>query len=169
MKISLIVAMAANRVIGLNNRMPWHLPADLQRFKKITMGAPILMGRKTFESIGRPLPGRINIIVSRNNHYRQPDCRVHQDLDAALADACRLADEVFVIGGAKLYESLLPRADTLYLTEINQLVEGDTWFPEWRSDDWQELERVEVNDDPCAAFSYRFVTLQRRQKLPQVP
>ena len=167
MKISLIAAMASNRVIGLNNQMPWHLSADLKKFKTITMGSPILMGRKTYESIGRPLPGRTNIIISRNPDYQQPDCLVYQDLNLALARAGQLAEEVFIIGGAKLYESLLPRADKLYLTEINQAFEGDTWFPEWQRDEWQELERIEVDDDANVPFSYRFLTLQRWQKLPQ--
>src|SRR5512136_2076167 len=98
MKISLIVAMASNRAIGLNNQMPWHLSADLKKFKKITMGAPILMGRKTYESIGRPLPGRTNIIISRNPDYRQEGCLVFNDIEKALA-YCRDAEEVFVIGG----------------------------------------------------------------------
>ncbi|MDP3330684.1 MAG: dihydrofolate reductase, partial [Methylococcaceae bacterium] len=100
MKISLIVAMASNRVIGLNNQMPWHLSADLKKFKSITIGKPIVMGRKTFESIGRPLPSRTNIIISRNPDYSQAGCIVVNDLDSALASACQQADEIFVIGGS---------------------------------------------------------------------
>ncbi|MFI3119729.1 MAG: dihydrofolate reductase, partial [Methylococcaceae bacterium] len=119
MKISLIVAMASNRAIGLNNQIPWHLSADLKKFKKITMGAPILMGRKTYESIGRPLPGRSNIIISRNPEYRQAGCLVFNDIEQAL-ESCRDHAEVFVIGGSDFYRSMLAVADTLYLTQIHR-------------------------------------------------
>lgn len=161
MKISLIVAMASNRVIGLNNQMPWHLSADLKKFKSITMGKPIVMGRKTFESIGRPLPGRTNIIISRNADYRQEGCVVANDLDSALTSACQLADEIFVIGGSALYDSLLPRAKRLYLTQINAAFEGDTFFPEINQDEWQELNREDIDNDPQVAFSYSFLQLER--------
>jgi len=161
MKISLIVAMASNRVIGLNNQMPWHLSADLKKFKSITMGKPIVMGRKTFESIGRPLPGRTNIIISRNADYRQEGCVVTNDLDSALTSACQLADEIFVIGGSALYDALLPRANRLYLTQINAAFEGDTFFPEINQDEWQELNREDIDNDPQVAFSYSFLQLER--------
>jgi len=161
MKISLIVAMASNRVIGLNNQMPWHLSADLKKFKSITMGKPIVMGRKTFESIGRPLPGRTNIIISRNADYRQEGCVVANDLDSALTSACQLADEIFVIGGSALYDALLPRANRLYLTQINAAFEGDTFFPEINQDEWQELNREDIDNDPQVAFSYSFLQLER--------
>ena len=128
MKISLIVAMAANRAIGLNNKMPWHLSADLKKFKQITMGSPILMGRKTYESIGRPLPGRRNIIISRNSGYQQPGSEVFNSIEKALA-SCQQHNEIFVIGGASFYESMLSVADKLYLTEINKEFEADTFFP----------------------------------------
>jgi len=155
MKISLIVAMASNRAIGLNNQMPWHLSADLKKFKKITMGAPILMGRKTYESIGRPLPGRTNIIISRNPSYSQPGCLVFNDIDKALA-SCGDSDEIFVIGGSDFYKSMLPVADTLYLTQIHQDFPGDTFFPEIDAGQWVEVEREDIDDDPDVSFSYSF-------------
>jgi dihydrofolate reductase len=160
MKISLIVAMASNRVIGLDEKMPWHLSADLKKFKQITMGAPIIMGRKTFESIGRPLPGRRNIIISRNTHYQQKGCDVYQDLHQAF-NSCTDCAEVFVIGGATLYQATLPQANTLYLTEIHQEFQGDTWFPEINRAHWQEIERTDVTNDETVNFSYSFITLKR--------
>lgn len=161
MKISLVVAMASNRVIGLNNKMPWHLSADLKKFKKITMGSPILMGRKTHESIGKPLPGRTNIIVSRNLDYRQDGCLVFNDLETALKKAREGAEEVFVIGGSDIYDAILPIADTIYLTIINREFQGDAFFPEIDSNDWSEVEREDIKDDPDAAFSYSFLKLER--------
>lgn len=156
MKIAIIVAMASNRVIGLNNQMPWHLSADLKRFKKITLGSPILMGRKTFESIGRPLPGRTNIIVSRNPGYQQDGCIVVNNIEKALAVACQNASSVFVIGGSELYKAFMPLADALYITQINKEFSGDTFFPKIDSGDWLETEREDIDDDPDAPFSYSF-------------
>jgi dihydrofolate reductase len=165
MKISLIVAMASNRAIGLNGQMPWHLSADLKRFKQITMGSPILMGRKTFEAIGKPLPGRCNIIISRDPDYRQAGCQVFNDIDSALG-YCSDSPEVFVIGGATLYQALLPRADYLYLTEIDQDFAGDTFFPEIDTTQWREIENEHVTDDQSVDFSYRFLKLEH---LPESP
>ena len=161
MKISLIVAMASNRVIGLNNQMPWHLSADLKKFKQITMGSPILMGRKTYESIGRPLPGRTNIIISRNPDYRQDGCVVVNGIEAALKKGGENAEELFIIGGSDLYKAMLPIADTLYLTQINKAFDGDTFFSELAVQDWVEVDRVDITDDPDAAFSYSFLILDR--------
>jgi dihydrofolate reductase len=161
MKISLIVAMASNRVIGNNNLMPWHLSADLKKFKKITMGSPILMGRKTYESIGRPLPGRTNIIISRNPEYQQDGCLVFNDIETAIKKGCESAGEIFVIGGSDLYEAILPIADALYLTIINREFQGDTFFPDIDLNDWSEVERENIHDDPDAAFSYSFLKLEK--------
>jgi len=161
MKISLIVAMASNRVIGLNNKMPWHLPADLKKFKKITMGSPILMGRKTYESIGRPLPGRITIIISRNLEYRQDGCLVFNDLNTALKKGCESNEEVFVIGGSDVYEAILPLADSIYLTIINKAFEGDAFFPDIDLTDWLEVSREDITDDPDVDFSYSFLKLKK--------
>jgi dihydrofolate reductase len=162
MKISLIVAMASNRAIGLNNQMPWHLSADLKRFKQITMGHPIIMGRLTFEAVGRSLPGRTNIIVSRNPAYLAGGCVVVDSVDAAIHYGCRLADEVFIIGGSTLYEATLPIADTLYITQINQDFEGDTFFPDFDRNNWSEVEREDVADDVKVNFTYSFLKLFRR-------
>jgi dihydrofolate reductase len=164
MKISLIVAMSSNRAIGLDGQMPWHLSADLKRFKQITMGHPIIMGRLTFEAIARPLPGRTNIIVSRNSAYRPEGCVVADSVEAAISHGCRLADEVFVIGGSTLYEATLPIADTLYITQINQDFDGDTYFPELIRDNWVEVERRGVVDDPNVSFSYSFLKLQKNSQ-----
>jgi len=160
MKISLIVAMASNRAIGLNNEMPWHLSADLKKFKQITMGSPILMGRKTFESIGRPLPGRNNIIISRNKDYQQPGCLVFNSIEEAIA-SCQQEDEIFIIGGATFYQAALPLADKLYLTEINKSFTADTFFPAIDRNDWKELTRVDILDDPTVDFSYSFISLEK--------
>jgi len=162
MKISLIVAMASNRAIGINNKMPWHLSADLKKFKQITMGSPILMGRKTYESIGRPLPGRTNVIISRNPNYRQPGCLVFTDIDQAIVHCCQSHDEIFFIGGADLYQTMLPRAKTIYLTEIRKEFAGDTFFPEINSTEWLEVEREDIDDDPDAAFSYSFLRFEKK-------
>jgi dihydrofolate reductase len=161
MKISLIVAMASNRVIGLNNKMPWHLSTDLKKFKETTMGSPVLMGRKTYESIGRPLPGRTTIIVSRNPAYRQEGCLVFNNIETALKKASESADEIFVIGGSDLYEAILPITDAIYLTIINREFQGDTFFPDIDLNDWSEVEREDIKDDPDVAFSYSFLKLEK--------
>ncbi len=160
MKISLIVAMASNRVIGLNNQLPWHLSADLKKFKRITMGHPILMGRKTFESIGRPLPGRTNIVISRDPDYHSSQCLIFNDIASALAH-CQDEAELFVIGGASFYSALLPQADCIYLTAIHQDFSGDTFFPEISDHQWQEVAREDITDDLTVPFSYSFITLAR--------
>lgn len=160
MKLSLIVAMAMNRTIGLNNQMPWHLSADLKKFKQITMGHPIIMGRKTFESIGRPLPGRKNIIISRNSRYQQQGCLVFNSIESALQD-CVANDEVFVIGGATLYKATLAQADRLYITEIQQIFEGDTWFPEIKQEQWKEVAREDIDNDNSVDFNYSFIVYER--------
>jgi dihydrofolate reductase len=164
MKISLIVAMAKNRAIGLNNRMPWHLSADLKRFKQITMEHPIIMGRLTFEAIGRPLPGRTNIIVSRNPAYKQEGCVVADSIETAIACGCRLADEIFIIGGATLYAASLPLADRLYLTQIYRDFAGDTFFPPFDTNAWIETAREDITDDEQAGFPYSFINLQKKVK-----
>ena len=161
MKISLIVAMATNRAIGLDNKMPWHLSADLKKFKAITMGSPIVMGRKTYESIGRPLPGRSNIIISRNLDYQQTDCLVFNDIKTAIAASSKESEEIFIIGGAELYKATLPLADNLYLTLINQEFTGDTFFPEIDFKAWSEVSREDISDDPSVNFSYSFLKLSR--------
>jgi dihydrofolate reductase len=163
MKISLIVAMASSRVIGNKGQMPWHLSADLKKFKKITMGSPVLMGRKTYESIGRPLPGRTNIIISRNPSFQPEGCLVFNNIESALKRGCQSAEKVFVIGGSALYEAMLPLADTLYITQIHKKFQGDTFFPRFDREEWFEVEqeRKDIHDDPDAGFSYSFLLLKK--------
>lgn len=160
MKISVIVAMADNGVIGNQNRLPWHLPADLKHFKATTMGKPIIMGRKTWESIGRPLPGRINIVVTRDPDYVADGCVVVDGIDAALAAAAD-HDEVMVIGGAEFYRQALPRASTLYLTLVHDSFEGDTFFPELDGREWRERGREDFEPDANNPHAYSFVQLER--------
>lgn len=153
--------MATNHAIGLNGQMPWHLSADLKRFKQITWNHPIIMGRLTFDAIGKPLPGRTNIIVSRNKAYQQPGCVVVGSIKAAIDFGCGLADEVFVIGGATLYEATLPLANNLYITQINKAFTGDTFFPKFDQSHWLEVEREDVDADTRVGFSYSFLTLKK--------
>jgi dihydrofolate reductase len=162
MKISLIVAMASNRAIGLNGRMPWHLSADLKHFKQVTMGSPVLMGRKTFEAIGRPLPGRENIIISRNADYQAEGCTVFHDLELALQYTGH-CQQVFIIGGATLYQAMLAQADYLYLTLIEREFAGDTFFPEI-GDNWQEIDREQVANDQAVDFTYSFLKMANLNK-----
>lgn len=161
MKIALIVAMAQQRVIGKDNDMPWHLPADLAHFKETTLGKPIIMGRKTFASIGRPLPGRTNVIMSRDQQYAPAGVTVVASPEEALAKVSD-AEEVMVIGGEQIFELFLPLADTLYLTFIDADLEGDTWFPDWQQyGQWQECSRVHRDADAKNAYALDFVTLER--------
>ena len=163
MKISMIAAMAHDRVIGKDNQMPWHMPADLAHFKRVTLGKPVLMGRKTFESIGRPLPGRRNLVISRNPDYQADGIEVVGSVEGALA---LLADnevaEVMVIGGGHLYAELLPKADCLYLTRIELEVEGDTRFPAFADEQWQCVEREVHQADEKNPHPYRFETWRRK-------
>lgn len=160
MKIALIAAMGENRVIGVDNRMPWHLPQDLKRFRSITMGKPILMGRKTHEAIGRTLPGRENIVLSSDTGYRAEGCTLVHGVAEALA-AARDAPELMVIGGAALYREFLPRAERLYLTLIHQTFHGDTFFPEFDRSDWRVIEREDVLEVEPGGLKYSFVDLEK--------
>lgn len=159
MIISAIVAMSENRVIGINNQLPWHLPADFQYFKKITMGKPIIMGRKTFESIGKVLPGRLNIIVTRDQNYHAENARVTHSLQ----DALSLADqnEMMVIGGAQLFKEALPKIHRLYLTLVHAHIEGDSFFPEINSQDWKEISREDHVKDEKNRYDYSFIVLEK--------
>ncbi len=160
-EIALIAAVAANGVIGADNALPWHLPADLRRFKSLTLGHPIVMGRRTFESIGRPLPGRDNIVVSRNSRFAPEGVVVASTLEDAIAAATARNELVFVIGGAEIYAQCLPRATRIYLTRLDLEVVGDTFFPDLDPRCWEESLREE---HPAQAGhpAYTFVTLQRR-------
>lgn len=155
-RLSIIAAVARNRTIGRDNQLPWHLPEDLQHFRKLTMGHHIIMGRKTFESLGRLLPGRTTVIVSRNPAYRVEGALVCDTLQRALA-ACGDDPEIFVIGGAELYREALPLAARLYLTEIDADFEGDAWFPPFDRTAWREVQR-ERHVSAGAGLGYSYVT-----------
>jgi dihydrofolate reductase len=159
-KIAIVVAMAANRVIGRDNRLPWRLPADLRHFRQVTLGKPILMGRKTHESIGRPLPERTNIVVTRDAAYTAPGCIVVHSIESALRAAAG-SDEVMVIGGTDFFWQLLPRAERIYLTLIHAEFEGDALFPELNASEWRETERTDCAPDEKNPWSYSFVRLER--------
>ncbi|NCT37842.1 dihydrofolate reductase [Bacillus sp. EB93] len=160
--ISLIVAMDQNRVIGKNNKLPWHLPADLQYFKQVTMGHPIVMGRKTFESIGRVLPGRENVIVTRNQEFKAEGCVVLHDIAQIKMFADNHEEEVFVIGGAEIFKEILPFTDRLYITEIHETFEGDTFFPEIDENEWDEISSKPGSIDEKNRFAHDFIILQKK-------
>lgn len=158
MIVSIIVAIARNRVIGRAGTLPWHLPDELRYFRRITLGKPVVMGRKTYESIGKPLPGRTTVIVTRDANYQVKGCLTAASIDAAIA-ACGEDAEVFFVGGADLYAQVLARADRLYLTEIQADYQGDAHFPEFDRDSWTETARqVHISQD---GLGYHFVTYQR--------
>lgn len=164
--ISLIVAKADNGVIGCDNKMPWHIPAELQHFKQRTMGKPIIMGRKTFDSLGRVLPGRPHVVISRQTLQLPEQCYGVQSLQAAIDVAQTLTDqpEVVIIGGAEIYRQALPLVDTLYVTEVHLDPEGDTFFPELNLGQWQVLEKQDVPVSADSAIAYSIVTYQRNQR-----
>ena len=159
MKLSAVVAMSENRVIGIQNKLPWHLPEDLKHFKKITLGHSIIMGRKTFESIGRPLPGRENIIITRNKSFQAPGAVVVSDLEKAIEYCSARTDEAFVIGGMQIYQLALPRLDRIYLTLIHQEYQGDAYLPEYDPSQFKEISREDHKEGPVP-FSY--ILLERK-------
>ncbi len=159
-KITIVVAIAQNKAIGKNNQLLWHLPADLKHFKEITSGHTIIMGRKTYDSIGKPLPNRRNIVITRQA-LQLPGCEVVPSFNAALA-LCQNETELYIIGGAQIYKEALPLTDTIYLTEVHQSFEANTFFPEIRPEEWEEILRQNHAPDEKNALSYSFVTLRRR-------
>jgi len=152
-KVTLIAAMARNRAIGFDGQMPWHLPGELRHFKETTMGKPIVMGRKTWESIGRPLPGRQNIVVTGNRALEAPGCVVVDSLDQALQVAD--GDEVMIIGGGQMYKQAVAFADRMILTVVDCEPEADTWFPVWRQENWRQINLRSVTGDDRNPHSYR--------------
>ncbi len=168
-KISLVVAIAKNgRIIGKDGGLPWRIPGDMKHFKRITMGKPIVMGRKTCQSIGKPLPGRTNIVVTRDANWSAHGVEVCHTVEAALSRGRQIAirdgvDEVCVIGGAGIYAQALGTADVIHLTEVLGEVEGDTTFPELNSDEWKAVFRAELADDPKATHQAVLVELVRRE------
>lgn len=166
MKISFVVAAADNRCIGINNALPWHLPEDLKFFKRVTMGKPIIMGRKTFESIGKPLPGRTNIVITNNKNYSANGIKVATSLDDALkiAEAITLIDgkeEVMVIGGAGVYALCLPRADRLYYTKVHAAVNGDAFFPEVNWKEWKLISQEDYKSSEKNPYDYSFCVYEK--------
>lgn len=166
MKLALIAAMAQNRVVGIDNKLPWHLPEDLKYFKRITTGKAVIMGRKTYESIGRPLPNRTNIVITRSTEFSAPGIEVVNSLDAAIELAENVSlinavDEVMVIGGAQIYEAALPQADRLYLTHVHANVEGDAYFPDVDMSQWNELGREDYDASETNPYNYSFVVYDK--------
>jgi len=165
--VCIVAALASNGVIGRGNELPWHLPADLRHFRELTLGKPVVMGRRTFASIGRALPGRTNIVISRDPGFGAEGVRVASSLADALAQAGALADrdgagEVMVIGGAEIYAAALPRAERLYLTRVHAAIEGDVFFPpvDWAA--WRETSREDRAAGPGEAGDYSFLVYERR-------
>ena len=161
MHLSIIVAMGKNRVIGKNGMLPWHISSDLKNFKKITMGKPILMGRKTYESIGRPLPGRENIILTKNKNYFAEGCIVKNTIDEVFL-YCQKVPELMIMGGAALYEQTLYKATRLYITEVNATTDGDVFFPEFDRNEWVEISRNSFEASENDDFDYIFKILERK-------
>lgn len=162
--LSAIVAMSENRIIGNQNKLPWHLPADLKHFKEITTGHFIIMGRKTFESIGKSLPNRTNIVLSRDANFHAPGCQTVCSIDEAIAQAEQANQkEIFIIGGAEIYRQLLPKIERLYLTIVHSQIEGDTSFPTLSTPEWIETSRERHESDEKNAFAYSFITMERNK------
>jgi dihydrofolate reductase len=162
MIVSLIAALSRNRVIGNDGGLPWHLPEDLRYFARTTRGKPVIMGRRTYESVGRPLPGRLNIVISRRPDLQIEGARVVGDPEAAL-EAAAPAEEVMICGGAAIYAAFLPRADRLYLTLVDTEIEGDTFFPEIDDGEWVTLSREQHGADAAHAHPLTFLVLERRR------
>lgn len=160
MKISLIVAVDLNNGIGKDNQLPWHLPADLKHFKNLTSGHPVLMGRKTFDSIGKALPNRRNIVISRQSGVEFPGVEFCNSLEQAVM-LCKNEDEIFIIGGSQIFEQALPLSDTLYLTRIDHNFEADTFFPEINPEQWIEIEKNHHHPDQKNLYSYSFIKYRK--------
>ncbi len=161
MRRSLVIAMSRNRVIGRDNRLPWRLPADLAFFKRVTDGHPVIMGRRTYESIGKPLPGRLNIVVSGRRNFEPPGCTVVHSMTEAYAAAGETS-EVFVIGGSSIYEAALSGADAIYLTEVDADIAGDVFFPPFDRSQWSETELERHPADARHAYPFRILRLDRK-------
>ncbi|MFB6466105.1 dihydrofolate reductase [Cytobacillus sp. Hz8] len=159
--ISLLWAMDEKRTIGKKNQLPWHLPEDLKYFKRVTMGHPIIMGRKTFDSIGRPLPGRENMILTRNQDFQIQGCHILHSIEELLAYSRTIEDEIFVIGGAEIFKEVLPIADRLYVTQIYEIFDGDTYFPFFPLDEWKILSREKGIKNEKNPYEYEFLVYER--------
>jgi len=161
MSLSIIVAIAENNAIGKDNKLLWHIPADLKRFKLLTSGHTIVMGKKTFESLPfRPLPNRRNLVITDIQGEQIPGCEMAYSIEDALSK-CNIDEESFIIGGGSVYRQFLPLADKLYLTIVNKAFDADTFFPDINFDDWQLIEKTEIHDDPETDFSYSYLIYSR--------
>ena len=163
--LSIIVAMATNRTIGINNTLPWRIPEDLRHFKALTMGHHMIMGRKTFDSIGKPLPGRTTVVVTRNRELKIEGCIIVHSLQEAI-DACAGDEQIFIVGGAELYAQALPLTGMLYITEIQKDVQGDAHFPQFDRNEWIEESRERHSQQEPQPLEYHFVTCRRKQITP---
>ncbi|HEX9164065.1 MAG TPA: dihydrofolate reductase [Thermoanaerobaculia bacterium] len=163
MTISIIAALANNNVIGRDNQLPWHMPADLKRFKQLTTGHHLLMGRRTYESVGKPLPGRVNVVISRSPDYAPPGVAVARSLDEAISKAEAAGDgEIFIGGGSGVFEQAIHRADRMYLTRVHAEPEGDTFFPEFDDvNEWQLVDAEHYEADERNPYPYSFLTYER--------
>ncbi len=160
--ISIIVAVAENNVIGKDNDLIWHLPRDLKHFKETTTGHYVIQGRKTFESCGKPLPNRTNVIITRDNNYRAEGCIVVHSLEDAIKEA-KDDSEAFIIGGGKIYEQAMSLVDRIYLTKVHQSFEGDTFFPELNMEGWTEVDRKDFEPDEKNKYPFTILTLDRKK------
>ncbi|PIE44101.1 MAG: dihydrofolate reductase [Gammaproteobacteria bacterium] len=168
MHVSIIVAMSENGVIGRNNRLPWYLPNDLKYFKRVTMGKPVIMGRKTYESIGKPLPGRMNLVITRDRTWHADGVSVCHTLESALEQAKAAAeitgeDEVMIMGGAQIYHQALPLATRFYLTRVHEEIEGDAFFDQVDWSNWREVAREDFVAEPPNSYDYSFIVLETDQ------
>ena len=161
MIISLIVAMDENRTIGYKNKLPWNLPSELKYFREATKGKPVIMGRKTYESIGRPMPERLNIIITRHKNYKADNCIVVNNSEEAVK-AAKGSNEIMVIGGAEIYKLFLPIANRLYLTKVHGIFKGDTYFPEFNESEWTKVKEKFFEKDNGNKYSYTIMVLERK-------
>ena len=163
-RLAILAAVSANRVIGLNNALPWHLSADLKHFKQLTIGQIVVMGRRTFDSIGKPLPDRTNVVLTRQRHFNWPGILSAGSIQEVLDHFSSDDRQIFIIGGAEIYQQTLPFCQRLYLTEIQQDFAGDTFFPEYDRNDWREISR-EMHQTADSSMKYHFVVLDRKQPI----
>ncbi|MDM1073492.1 dihydrofolate reductase [Empedobacter brevis] len=162
--INIVVAKASNNVIGAKNDLIWHLPNDLKHFKSLTSGHPIIMGRKTFESLGHPLPNRTNIVVTRDQNWNAEGIGITSSLVKAIETAKKIDEDVYIIGGGNIYKQAMEFTDVLYITEVHHEFDGDTYFPEIDSEEWEEVDREDFKKDEKHPYAYSFVTYRRIEK-----
>lgn len=159
--INIVVAKASNNVIGAKNDLIWHLPNDLKHFKSLTSGHPIIMGRKTFESLGRPLPNRTNIVVTRDQNWNAEGIEIASSLLKAIEAAKKIDDDIYIIGGGNIYKQAMEFTDVLYITEVHHEFDGDTYFPEIDLDEWEEVQRENFKKDEKHPYAYSFVMYKK--------